>query len=125
MTLRRERLSSLDAVDPQAWDALGGAESPFLSHAFLRLLETTGCVGGTTGWRPAHLTLSDANGLRGAIPAYLKDHSWGEFVFDFGWAQAYARHGRRYYPKLLATVPFTPATGARLLHRPADVMACR
>jgi predicted N-acyltransferase len=120
-TLRRACLPSLDAVDPAAWDALGGAASPFVSHDFLSLLESTGCVGGTTGWHPSHLTYTDAAGtLRAAIPAYLKDHSWGEFVFDFGWAQAYARHGLRYYPKLLASVPFTPATGARLLRRPED-----
>jgi uncharacterized protein len=119
-TLRRACLPSLDAVDPQAWDALGGDDTPFLSHAFLSLLESTGCVGGATGWRPAYLTFEDGGGLRGAVPAYLKDHSWGEFVFDFGWAQAYARHGLRYYPKLLASVPFTPATGARLLRRAGD-----
>lgn len=119
-TLRRASHPSLAAVDAAAWDALGGDDSPFLSHAFLSLLESTGCVGGGTGWRPAHLTLGDAGDLRGAAPVYLKDHSWGEFVFDFGWAQAYARHGLRYYPKLLVGVPFTPATGARLLHRPGD-----
>jgi uncharacterized protein len=110
----------MDALDARAWDALDGEGSPFLSHAFLSLLESTGCVGGQTGWRPAHLVLEDDQGLRGAVPAYLKEHSWGEFVFDFGWAQAYARHGLRYYPKLLVAIPFTPASGARLLHRPDE-----
>jgi uncharacterized protein len=113
-------LTSLAAVEPQSWDALDDEQSPFLSHAFLALLERTGCVGGRTGWQPSHLLIEDATKLRGAVPAYVKDHSWGEFVFDFGWAQAYARHGLNYYPKLVCTVPFTPATGARLLHRDDD-----
>jgi predicted N-acyltransferase len=111
-------------VEAPAWDALAG-DSPFLCHAFLRLLETTGCVGGRTGWRGAHLVLEDDDGaLLGAVPAWEKDHSWGEFVFDFGWAQAYARSGLRYYPKLSCSVPFTPATGARLL-RPASAPPSR
>ena len=115
MQLRSRTLTSLAGVDAARWNALDGDESPFLDHAFLSLLEETGCVGGATGWHPAHLVLEDSIGVRAAAPAYLKDHSWGEFVFDFGWAQAYARHGLRYYPKLLCAVPFTPATGARLL----------
>jgi hypothetical protein len=113
--LRSRTLDSLEAIDEGAWDALDDDESPFLSLAFLRLLERTGCVGAGTGWRPAHLVLEDDTRIHAAVPAYLKDHSWGEFVFDFGWAQAYAHHGLRYYPKLLSAVPFTPATGARLL----------
>src|SRR6185295_4820130 len=81
-------------------------------------LESSGCVGGHSGWTPAPITLSDEKGLAAAAPAYLKDHSFGEFVFDFSWAQAYAQHGLSYYPKLVVGVPFTPATGARLLVRP-------
>jgi predicted N-acyltransferase len=119
------RIDSLGAVAAPAWDALGGDVEPFLSHAFLHLLETTGCVGGSTGWRVAHLLFEDADGLAAAVPAWLKDHSWGEFVFDFGWAQAYSRHGLAYYPKLLCAVPFTPATGARLLLRPGSAMTRR
>ncbi|MET0291863.1 MAG: GNAT family N-acetyltransferase [Steroidobacteraceae bacterium] len=118
MTVRT--LSSLDSVDAAAWDALVEDGSPFLGHAFLSLLEQTGCVGAHTGWNPAHLVLEDERGLRGAVPAYLKSHSWGEFVFDFGWAQAYARHGLRYYPKLSCAVPFTPASGPRLLARSGE-----
>jgi predicted N-acyltransferase len=110
--------SSIDAIDPRAWNALGGTDCPFLRHEFLAALEHTGCVGADTGWEPCPLTLSDDLGVVAAAPAYVKTHSYGEFVFDFAWAQAYSRFGRRYYPKLLVAVPFTPATGPRLLMRP-------
>src|SRR6185295_16772157 len=92
--------------------------SPFLSHAFLASLESSGCVGSGTGWEPAPVTLYDDKGLAAAAPAYVKTHSFGEFVFDFSWAQAYAQHGLPYYPKLVLGVPFTPASGLRLLVRP-------
>ncbi|MGA7539450.1 MAG: GNAT family N-acetyltransferase [Steroidobacteraceae bacterium] len=110
--------SSIDEIDPGQWNALAGAECPFLRHEFLAALEHTGCVGSGTGWEPCPLTLIDEQGLAAAAPAYVKMHSYGEFVFDFAWAQAYARYARRYYPKLTVAVPFTPATGPRLLARP-------
>src|SRR6185295_1578892 len=89
-------------------------------------LESSGCVGGHSGWTPAPITLSDEKGLAAAAPAYLKSHSMGEFVFDFSWAQAYAQHGLSYYPKLVIGVPFTPATAPRLLVRPGlDATAWR
>jgi predicted N-acyltransferase len=109
---------SIDELDRDQWNALGGCEVPFLRHEFLAALEHTGCVGGATGWVPSHVTLSDERGLAAAAPAYVKTHSYGEFVFDFSWAQAYTRFGRRYYPKLTIAVPFTPATCSRLLVRP-------
>jgi hypothetical protein len=109
--------SSIDDIDPREWNALGGTQCPFLRHEFLAALEHTGCVGAGTGWEPCPITLSDDRGLAAAAPAYIKTHSYGEFVFDFAWAQAYSRHGRRYYPKLLLAIPFTPATGPRLLVR--------
>jgi uncharacterized protein len=109
-----KRIADIDA--PQ-WNALNGADIPFLRHEFLAALERTGCVGSRTGWEPRYLTLSDAHGLAAAVPAFAKSHSYGEFVFDFAWAQAYARVGRNYYPKLTVAVPFTPATGPRLLIR--------
>jgi predicted N-acyltransferase len=110
-----ERIAEVAADD---WDALDSTGHPFSRHAFLALLEATGCVGGDTGWLPRHLVLRDEAGrLIGAIPSYEKQHSWGEFVFDWHWAQAYARLGLDYYPKLLAAVPFTPVTGPRLLLR--------
>ena len=108
---------SLDALDPGQWNALGGDRNPFLRHEFLLALERTGCVGAGTGWDPSYFTLEDESGLLAAVPAFIKSHSYGEFVFDFAWAQAYTRYGRRYYPKLTVAVPFTPATGPRLLVR--------
>jgi predicted N-acyltransferase len=107
-------LDSLGEVDPAAWDALAG-DNPFLQHAFLHALHETGCATEETGWKPRYLSLWDAGALVGAMPLYLKSHSWGEYVFDWSWAEAYHRHGRRYYPKLLCAVPFTPACGPRLL----------
>ena len=108
-----ERIATLSAAQ---WDALDPSGHPFVRHAFLSALEATGCVGGDTGWAARHLVLRDESGrLAGAIPAYEKQHSWGEFVFDWHWAQAYARLGLDYYPKLLIAVPYTPVTGPRLL----------
>ena len=109
-----ERVADLPAAD---WNALDHGGFPFLRHEFLAALENTRCVGPETGWRPWLLTLRDAQGLAAAAPGWLKDDSYGEFVFDFAWAQAYARHGLRYYPKLVIAAPFTPATGPRLLLR--------
>jgi uncharacterized protein len=116
--MRTSISTSISDIDPAAWDALDAAGSPFLRHAFLATLEQTGCVGAETGWYPAPLQLHDERGLAAAAPAYLKSHSFGEFVFDFSWAQAYSRHGLAYYPKLVLGVPFTPVTGPRLLVRP-------
>jgi predicted N-acyltransferase len=115
--MRFETLESLATLDAASWNALAGT-SPFLRHAFLAALERTGCVGDGTPWRPVFVIARDEHGLAGAVPLYMKYDSHGEFVFDWGWADAYARAGRRYYPKLVAAVPFTPATGARLLLRP-------
>ncbi|MFD2239018.1 GNAT family N-acetyltransferase [Aureimonas populi] len=110
---------TISAVPAQAWDALAtGPEglNPFVSHAFLSSLEDSGAATRETGWLPQHLLLDDGNGrVGGAIPAYLKSHSQGEYVFDHGWADAFERAGGRYYPKLQASIPFTPATGPRLL----------
>lgn len=110
--------NSIDELDARQWNALHGAHIPFLRHEFLAALEHAGCVGEPTGWQPHYITLSDDRGLAAAAPAFVKSHSYGEFVFDFAWAQAYARYGQRYYPKLTIAVPFTPATGPRLLIRP-------
>ena len=107
-------LDTLHDVPPDQWDALAGS-GPFLRHAFLHGLEASGCVGDDAGWSPCHLTLWEDGRLAGAMPLYLKSHSYGEYVFDWSWAEAYQRHGLPYYPKLLCAVPFTPATGPRLL----------
>ncbi len=120
MSLRLERVASLQPVAPGAWNALAG-DSPFLRHEFLTALERSGCVGRRTAWQPAYLLAQDGAELVGAIPLYMKYDSRGEFVFDWGWADAYERSGRRYYPKLVAAVPFTPATG----HAAAGPARCR
>jgi predicted N-acyltransferase len=116
-------ITDIDAAD---WDALNPGGAPFLRHAFLSGLENSRCVGAGTGWQPVPITLHDERGLAAAAPAYVKTHSLGEFVFDQSWAHAYAQHGLAYYPKLVLGVPFTPATGARLLVRPdLDAQATR
>jgi len=107
---------ALDAIDAGAWDALAGGH-PFLLHAFLSALHDSGCASASTGWTPRYLTAWTGDALVGALPLYQKAHSYGEYVFDWGWADAYRRHGRRYYPKLVAAVPFTPVPGPRLLAR--------
>lgn len=116
--MRLRELHDLDAVPAAQWNALAGTDCPFLRHEFLAGLERTHCVGEATGWIPAHLALFEGDELRAAAPAYRKLHSWGEFVFDFSWAQAYARHGLDYYPKLLVAVPYSPINSARLLVAP-------
>lgn len=107
-------IDSLTDVPAPAWDALVG-DAPLLSHAFLHALHETGCASPKTGWTPRYLTAWQSATLVGAMPLYVKAHSYGEYVFDWSWADAYRRHGRRYYPKLVCAVPFTPATGRRLI----------
>jgi predicted N-acyltransferase len=109
-----EVVDSLAAVDPDGWNRLTGGD-PFLSHEFLSALHETGCASGASGWTPQFLLLRKGGALAGAMPLYLKDHSYGEYVFDWAWADAYHRHGVAYYPKLLCAVPFSPVTGSRLL----------
>ena len=107
---------SITEIDPAQWEALRGHDTqPFSSHAWLALLERSGCVSEDTGWRPLHLVLEQNGHLAAAAPLYLKGHSYGEYVFDWAWADAYQRHGLRYYPKLLSAIPFTPVPGSRLL----------
>ncbi len=111
--------ASFHDIDRDRWNALALDGCPFLRHEFLLALEDSGSATAATGWRGQHLLLEAADGrLLGAMPLYLKSHSFGEFVFDFSWAEAYARAGIAYYPKLVAGVPFTPATGPRLLVSP-------
>lgn len=121
MRLHPSTVGTLGDIPASQWDALDAAGNPFLAHAFLEALESCGCVGAASGWWPRHLLLHDDDGgLVGAAPRYLKAHSWGEFVFDWNWAQSYARAGLDYYPKHLVAVPFTPVTGPRLLVRPGS-----
>ncbi|MEM1366213.1 MAG: peptidogalycan biosysnthesis protein, partial [Pseudomonadota bacterium] len=117
-----EVLRTLDQIDADEWNALANPKgrdhasyNPFVSHAFLKALEDTGCVGEGTGWYPHHAVLRMGDNAVGAAPAYVKMHSQGEYVFDHGWADALERAGGQYYPKLQSSIPFTPATGPRLL----------
>jgi predicted N-acyltransferase len=109
-------LRAITELDAAQWNALQGTDNPFLRHEFLAALEDNGCVGETHGWLPSHLAALDAGGrLLGAVPLYQKHNSYGEFVFDWAWADAYQRNGLHYYPKAVAAVPYTPATGPRIL----------
>lgn len=119
--MRTEILDSITGIAAQEWNRLAGQDTPFLRHEFLAALEQSGCATPATGWFPQHLLLRDEGGnLIGAMPLYRKMHSMGEFVFDWTWADAYRRAGLRYFPKLVTTVPFTPATGERLLCAPGS-----
>jgi uncharacterized protein len=119
MSVQAETIERIADVAADDWDRLDSAGNPFLRHAFLEALESSGCVGPDAGWIPRHLLLRDRSGrLTGAVPRYLKTHSWGEFVFDWNWAQASIQAGLEYYPKLVSAVPFTPVTGPRLLLAP-------
>lgn len=113
-------LQHIGDVDPVAWEFLVDDDNPFVEHIFLLALERSGSVGHGTGWWPCHLVARDAGGrLLGAMPLYLKEHSYGEYVFDWSWAEAALSAGIPYYPKLVGAVPFTPVTGPRLLVHPA------
>lgn len=116
--MRVTQIDSIQELAPRDWNALQGTDNPFLRYEFLAALERHGCVGDDSGWIPQYLIAEDADRLLGAVPLYLKHHSFGEFVFDWAWARAYEQAGRRYYPKLVAAVPFTPVTGPRVLVRP-------
>lgn len=114
-------LNTLMEVPARAWDALHDGRNPFVAHAFLGGLEQHGCLRAQWGWTPQHLTLWEDDRLVAAAPAYLKDNSHGEFVFDHAWAHAYARQGLDYFPKWLCAVPYSPVTGPRLLARTAGL----
>ena len=117
--LHLEVIDHLADVSAKNWNALLDINAgPFLRHEFLSALEETGCVGKNTGWQVAHLVLKQDGQLIGAMPLYLKRHSYGEFVFDWSWAQAYEQQGLNYYPKVLCAIPFTPVQGSRILCNP-------
>lgn len=115
--------TGVSEIDPGAWNACAGGRNPFVGHAFLSALEASGSVGPGTGWQPAPILVEDASGaIAGAMPAYVKGHSQGEYVFDHGWADAWHRAGGNYYPKLQIAAPFTPVPGPRLLACDAGAM---
>ncbi|WP_026600413.1 GNAT family N-acetyltransferase [Methylomonas sp. 11b] len=110
-----KQIDSMAQIDAVAWNRLSGTDYPFLRHEFLSALEQSNAVCTQTGWQPAHLLVMDQQQLLAILPLYLKSHSWGEYVFDHQWAQAYQQHGLAYYPKLVSAIPFTPCQGPRLL----------
>lgn len=114
MGLMIRELTRVADVPLETWNALVGRRYPFLRHEFLDALESTGCVDAESGWVPRHLSLWQGERLVGVLPHYLKMHSFGEYVFDWSWADAWERAGGRYYPKRLSAIPFTPAIGPRL-----------
>jgi predicted N-acyltransferase len=115
-TLTVTNAASIAEVDEAEWQACAGADNPFVDHRFLSALEASGSVAAETGWLPRHLCVRGADGrLLACAPLYLKSHSWGEYVFDWSWADAFERAGGRYYPKLQSAVPYSPVTGPRLL----------
>jgi predicted N-acyltransferase len=124
-TVRVEVNDAIGEIAADQWNSLVGSDCPFLRHEFLLAAEQSGSVSPESGWIPRHLTCSDdSNRLRAALVLYEKNHSWGEFVFDWAWADAYSQAGFDYYPKLVSAAPFTPASGKRLLLRdPADTEA--
>ena len=108
-------LTDISEIEATRWNAVSGTDYPFLRHEFLHALERCGCVGEQHGWLPHHITIEDDSGqLCGLAPLYLKDNSYGEFVFDWSWADASQRAGLHYYPKLVSAIPFTPVTGTRI-----------
>ena len=115
MTPEPRIVDSLAAVAPDDWARLDDRDNPFLSHAFLAGLETTGSISAQAGWSPRHLALYQGGDLVAFAPTYAKSNSHGEFVFDWAWADAYLRNGLEYYPKLLTGIPYSPVTGPRLL----------
>jgi predicted N-acyltransferase len=118
LNYRTHIVSSLSEIGQAAWDGLLARQeeaNPFLSYAFLHALHESGSAAPETGWQPQYIALYDGDTLAAALPLYVKGHSYGEYVFDWAWADAYQRHGLEYYPKLLAAVPFTPVAGPRLL----------
>ena len=119
-----QRISAIAAAE---WNACAGPDNPTVGHAFLNAMEESGSATEKTGWLPHHVAIEGADGrLIGCAPCYVKSHSYGEYVFDWGWAEAFERAGGSYYPKLQVSVPFTPVTGPRLMVRPgADVDAVR
>ena len=122
--LEAKLVQGIEQIPEATWDACVGPDQPFLRHAFLATMEQSGSACSDTGWMPLHLVVERNGEMLGCAPMYLKSHSYGEYVFDWGWADAYERAGGRYYPKLQVAVPFTPVPGPRLLLRP-DVTDAR
>ena len=115
--MQLQHLRAIDEIDASQWNGLASSANPFVQHQFLRALEVSRSAVAKTGWQPLHAVLRQGATVIGAAPLYAKSHSYGEYVFDHGWADAYRRAGGSYYPKLQIAIPFTPVPGPRLLGR--------
>jgi len=113
-TMNVKFLHSISDISESSWNALFDTSYPFIQHAFLSALEQSGCTQESSGWAPRHILVTSKNKLIAAMPCFIKNHSYGEYVFDWSWANAYQQHGLNYYPKLLCAIPFTPSSGPRL-----------
>jgi predicted N-acyltransferase len=107
-------INNISDIDSKVWHDFFGVTHPFTRYEYLSALEMSRCVSAETGWTPMHLMVMDADNVMALMPLYLKTHSWGEYVFDWAWAEAYERHNIDYYPKLVSSIPFTPTTGQRI-----------
>ena len=108
-------IDSIEKINKEDWDAVLSSKYPFLKYEFLKALEVTNCVSPEQGWTPLHLIASEIEKIIAIMPLYIKTDSQGEFIFDWSWADAYYRNGLNYYPKLVSSIPFTPASGPRIL----------
>ncbi|MGY0583307.1 MAG: peptidogalycan biosysnthesis protein, partial [Paraglaciecola chathamensis] len=108
-------LSGIEQIDSKCWNDIATNSDPFHQYAFIEALERSKSVESKTGWHPQHLTIYQNEDLIGILPLYTKNHSYGEYVFDFAWANTYREYGLNYYPKLISAIPFTPVTGSRLM----------
>ncbi len=117
MTYSFDLSESISQIGPDEWNQLATTSNPFLRYEFLEALESSGAVSAKTGWQPLHLRLFENDHCIAILPLYLKNHSYGEYVFDWAWADAYQRHGLDYYPKLLTSIPFSPVSGPRIATR--------
>ena len=113
--MKFEFVNTIDKVDELTWQSLADSSSPLINYQFFKRLEKSQSVNNITGWQPHHLTCSKSNNVLAIMPMYIKQHSWGEYVFDWAWADAYQKHNEPYYPKLVATIPFTPISTSKLI----------
>jgi len=113
--MKTKFVNSIDKINESTWQSLANSSSPFVNYHFFKALENSQSVCNIKGWQPHHLLCSNSSGINAIMPIYIKQHSWGEYVFDWAWADAYQQHNESYYPKLVATVPFTPVTTTKLI----------
>lgn len=119
--MKTEFVNTIDKIDELTWQSLADSSSPLLNYQFFKALEQSQSVCSKTGWQPHHLQCTNANNISAILPMYIKQHSWGEYVFDWSWAEAYQKHDEAYYPKLVATIPFTPISTTKLITKDIEL----